>query len=358
MFITKTKSGCKLCKKQVVNDIGLGQDEQYRETSDNQIDEKYRTENTAGKIYSQVLPMFQPPDPFSMMPLPVSDKVKNVLKAASKVPLMPGMNNVMPAVTIERGKEVETLLSRSMPVNPYVGVAKALTPFAGKLQKEADMAIRAGTALVTFGASEVVRLVAAPLQKIFSGFFKKATHMGDCMKWFNNENNIRGMSGGAQPYPIEQLFSFEDYMMKNFPQFLRQYQILRAGGQWASVGVDAYLNSVRSQINDMSVRRQKIQNIFVRLVRENSQIMELQCAVQHSGESGYTGHTQAQVNEIWDSLKEAARQEEYQVTSRAIENVGAKIDQLVAPFKVKETWGAVVKSRNTNLAIKTEHGSQ
>jgi hypothetical protein len=187
--------------------------------------------------------------------------------------------------------------------------------------------------------------------------FKKATHMGDCMKWFNDVNNIRRRSEGVQPYPIEQVFSFEEYMMKNFPQFLRQYQIMQAGGQWASVGVEAYLTKVKHETSTY-VRRQKIQDIFVRLVQENSQIMQLQCAVQHSGESGYTGHTQAQVDEIWNSLKEAARQEEYHTTNKLIDNIPVRIDALVAPFKVKETWGAIVKSRNANLIIPTEHGSQ
>lgn len=167
--------------------------------------------------------------------------------------------------------------------------------------------------------------------KMIGGLFKKATHMGDCMKWWS-DSNIRGMVGGIQPYP----FSFQDYMMKNFPQFLRQYQIKQADGTWASVGVDNLLNAGN--------RRARIANIFIGLVRSNPDIMKLQCAVQHRGETGYTGHTQAQVNEIWDQIKEVARQQEYST-------IAEEVDKLVAPFKVKETWGAIVKSRATASLI-------
>jgi len=272
MFITKTKSECKLCKKRVVNDIGLGEDSEYEGQT--------KTGQTVVPLVSQA-----------------SEMIGKATGTGLIVGMLPG------------------------------GVVKSL----GVDMNPASLLL----APMTFGASLLpgVSKILGKAFNVFSGLFKKATHMGDCMKWFNNTDNIKGMSAWVQPYPIEQVFSFEEYMMKNFPQFLRQYQIMQAGGQWASVGVDSYLKSVSSGISNMSVRRQKIQDIFLRLVQENSQIKELQCAVQHSGESGYTGHTKAQVDEIWDSLREAARQEEYQTTSKLISNIPARIDALVAPFK-------------------------
>lgn len=335
MFITKTKAGCRSCKKQVVNDIGLGED-------NSEIDKEYRGESATGQMLKggamQAAQMMSPGGQLlKMIPgMKTDEDPTGALLAPFTygASMIPGM---IPSTVMDPMKSTASKVGIDM--NP-AAMALTFIPAVGMV------------ALLP-GVSQII----GKISNMFGGMFKKATHMGDCMKWFNNVDNIRRKGEGVQPYPIEQVFSFEEYMMKNFPQFLRQYQIMQAGGQWASVGVEAYLTKVKHETS-IYVRRQKIQDIFVRLVQENSQIMQLQCAVQHSGESGYTGHTQAQVDEIWNSLKEAARQEEYHTTNKLIDNIPVRIDALVAPFKVKETWGAIVKSRNANLIIPTEHGSQ
>lgn len=169
------------------------------------------------------------------------------------------------------------------------------------------------------------------------GIFKKATHMESCMNWWS-DSNIRGMASGLAPYP----FVFEEYMMKEFPQFLRQYQIKQADGTWASVGVESLLNT--------SNRQSRIATIFTRIVRENPDIMKLQCASMPQGraETGYVGEG---AEKYFEQIKEVARQEEYST-------IATQVDKLVAPWKVKETWGAIVKSRNEQLAVRTDQGSQ
>lgn len=338
MFITKTKVKCQSCKKQVVNDIGLG--------DSNEIDKEYRTESSTGQMLKSgelmVANMLSPGGQLLKM-IPGTRKDQDPTGALLApftygASVIPGMvpDSVMNPIK-------KTAKTFGVDTNP-LSMALMFTPLG---------VFGAGASLLP-GVSQLL----GKAFKVFSGFFKKATHMGDCMKWWNIGDNLRGMTKGAQPYPIEWNFSFEDYMMKNFPQFLRQYQIMQAGGQWASVGVDSYLNSIKNEVSDMGARQRKIQDAFVRLVRQNPEIMQLACAVNERAETGYTGHTVAQIEEYWSNFRESARQEEYNATSRVLENVSARIDQLVAPFKVKETWGAVVKSRDTNLAVKTEYGSQ
>lgn len=183
----------------------------------------------------------------------------------------------------------------------------------------------------TFGLT-LLPGVSQLIGSVFGGLFSKATHMGDCMKWWSDEN-IKGMVKNIEPYP----FSFEAYMMESFPQFLRQYQTLQAGGQWAEAGVESLVS--------IPNRKRKVISEFIRLVRANPDLMTLQCAVRERAETGYTGHTQAQVDVYWEGAKEAAKQKEYQATIKLV-------DAIVSKWKVKETWGEIVKSRDAGLIAK------
>lgn len=176
------------------------------------------------------------------------------------------------------------------------------------------------------------------VSKILGGLFKKATHMESCMNYWS-DSNIKNMVAGIQPIP----FDFVDYMKLNFPQFMRQYQILIAGGQWASVGVDKLLN--------ISNRRAKIANIFLNTVRANPDIMLGDCVTMPQGiaEVGVTV-PRSVVNKAWADLKEYARQKEYST-------IADQVDKLVAPFKVKETWGEIIKTREAGLLVKSSSSS-
>ena len=238
------------------------------------------------------------------------------------------------------GQMVSTTAPLIGMLNPNVMLMKMIPGAEGVLNKVGVNAnpFSMGLASFTMGIS-LLPGVSQLLGKMFGGMFSKATHMGDCMKWWDNENNMRGMASGVVPYP----FSFEEYMMKSFPQFLRQYQIMQAGGQWASTGIDSLLNT--------SNRKKRITDAFVRMVRANPDIMTLHCVVQEKAETGYTGHTKGQVDVFWGQIREAARQEEYY-------NVIKQVDKVVAKWKVKETWGEIVSSRASGLIVKTEQGAQ
>ncbi len=233
----------------------------------------------------------------------------------------------------------------------------------GKLTKSVGIDVNPASlvlAPVTFGASLLpgVSQVLGKVFNVFGGLFKKATHMGDCMKWWQNESNLRSAIGGIQPIPMTLDFSFESHMMKNYPQFLRQYQILRAGGQWESVGVDRYLDSVRGRLN-ASARYGRLVDTFIQLMRENSDIMKADCATQQNiiAQQGDTGILRSDVMQIIEAVRQYARQREYEITMNEISKVGAEIDRLVSPFKVKETWGEIVRSREKNLLVKREQGA-
>lgn len=177
------------------------------------------------------------------------------------------------------------------------------------------------------------------ISKMLGGMFKKATHMGDCMKWWT-DSNIRGMASSIIPIELD----FHSYMMKNFPQFLRQYQVMLAGGQWESVGVDRLLSSGN--------RRARVANEFVKLVRQHPEIMQAECATQPNviAEIGNMVNPR-DVQEAWSQIREAAKQLEYVTLAQ-------EVDKLVAPFKVKETWGKIVQSRSDKLLVRREDGAQ
>jgi len=315
MFITKTKSGCKLCKKRVVNDIGLGDTES--------IDKEYRGESTTGSmIKSGTMTVAQMMSPGGQL-----------------LKMIPGMKtDEDPTGALLAPMTFGASMIPGMIPDSVMNPVKGITSKVGIDLNPAAMAL----APLTFGASMLpgVSQIIGKISHMFSGLFKKATHMGDCMKWWN-DNNIRGMVGGIQPIP----FDFYSYMMKEFPQFLRQYQIKQADGTWASVGVDSLLNTGN--------RRNRIASEYVWLVRENPQIMQAVCATQPNviAQQGSSGISEREVSDMVEQMKEYAKQKEYST-------IAAQVDKLVAPFKVKETWGAIVKSRNVNLVVPTEHGSQ
>lgn len=221
-------------------------------------------------------------------------------------------------------------------MNPLMAVAnivpKGLTKAAGIDVNPISVFLAPLTGGLTLipGLSKVIG-------NVFGGLFKKATHMGDCMKWFANEENLRGSIGGTQPLP----FDFIEYMKKNFPQFMRQYQVMQAGGQWASVGIDKLVSA--------SNRRARLMNEFAKIVRANPDLMTLQCAVQHSHETGYKDFTQAQVTALWKQVHEAAQQKEYA-------SLVPEVDKRIAPFKAKETWGEIVRSRDRGLLVGRSEG--
>lgn len=169
-------------------------------------------------------------------------------------------------------------------------------PLIGKLDP-----ISMAAALMTGGITLI-----PGISNIVGGLFKKATHFGDCMKWWS-DSNIRGMASGLLPYPID--------VVQNFPEASREYQLQHATSVMNDAGVIRALY--------VSSRTNGIVNVFVMVVRSNPDLMQLQCAVQAKSKGEDTGvnYDQSFVNQFWDQLKESARQQEYSETMQKISSI-------------------------------------
>jgi hypothetical protein len=166
--------------------------------------------------------------------------------------------------------------------------------------------------------------------KILGGLFKKATHFGDCMKWFNNENNIRGMVAGITPYGID--------VEESFPVASREYRLQHADSIATHPGVISALN--------VGTRQGRIANLFVSALRSNPELMQLQCAVQARSKGEDTGvdMSQNEVGQYWGQLKEGTRQQEYVDTIGMLMNILASY-QVVATKKIE----VIQKTREAGL---------
>lgn len=158
----------------------------------------------------------------------------------------------------------------------------------------------------------IMKPILGPIAKMF----KKATHMESCMKWWT-DSNIRSMASGLEPYPISQ-------------EIKQEYRL-----QHAKELVDSY-----------SDRKNNIINNFVKYVRQNPDIMSMQCATMPQGrkETHMTEADAAKVVVYWSQIKEASRQQEYQDFVGA---VGAILSQKVA---------AVASSRQAGLVTTATGG--
>jgi hypothetical protein len=174
------------------------------------------------------------------------------------------------------------------------------------------------------------------VSKIIGGLFKKATHMGDCMKWWNNESNIRGMVSNISPYPVD--------VNQVFPEASYEYQSQHARNVMES-------SEVRSVLAESS-RRYQIGTYYVSGVRSNPDLMQMLCMTQPKVQEE-TGQqiSASQVDPLFEQLKEQARQKEYQDTVNSIGRILASY-QRVVQRKVE----VVQKTRERAVAFKAPEG--
>jgi hypothetical protein len=145
--------------------------------------------------------------------------------------------------------------------------------------------------------------------KIFGGLFKKATHYGDCMKWWvgaSGDSNIRGMVRGISPYPVD--------VASNFPDESREYQLQHASSVMSDSNVQSILGA--------SSRMYNIGTYFLRALRENPDLMDMSCMSQPNVQAE-TGQavSASEVDGYMGQLKEQARQQEYQDVLLKVKNV-------------------------------------
>lgn len=162
---------------------------------------------------------------------------------------------------------------------------------------------------VDVGTISTALQVAFPLQafnislfnKIFGGMFAKATKMESCLKWWS-DSNLRSIAGGrVVPISLEDIY-------RQYPQYRSLFSVLQTnvGGDFLGL----------KHLIDVGSRMYKMQSHFVRFARQANSEMDLfvaQCAAQHRDETGVP-FTQEQIAPIWESLREQARQMEYNET--------------------------------------------
>lgn len=182
----------------------------------------------------------------------------------------------------------------------------------------------------------IIEKIFSPIKGIIGGMFAKATHMGDCMKWWDNENNIRGMATGIVPIliSIEQFYSNMDKAVR------QRFDERQAKGD--SLGINRMLNT--------STRRYKIVNNFVAQVRANPEVMQLTCMSQPNvqRETGDSSITPAYVESIVNQFRQQAQEAEYNQTFAELSKV---MDIRNILQITSEQWGRVEAKREAGSLI-------
>jgi hypothetical protein len=152
------------------------------------------------------------------------------------------------------------------------------------------------------------------VSKIVGGLFKKATHMGDCMKWWSSDSNIRSMVASVMPYPID--------VVQSYPEASQEYQIQHASSVISDSGIQRALA--------VSSRKYKIGTYYVQGVKQNADLMQMSCMTQPEvqKETGVV-ISASDVGPYFTQLQEQARQIEYQETMTNIGKVLASYQRVV-----------------------------
>ena len=224
----------------------------------------------------------------------------------------------------------------SQPLNPMMLIPGGQLLTVAKLIPGAEKLLAPITGIMNSVLGPVKGIIGGITNKVFGGFFKKATHMNDCMKWWDNESNIRGMASGVQPVPIG-LDKFYTMMDKAVRQRFDERQ---AKGD--SLGINSVLN--------VSNRRYKIVNNFVSLVRANPESMQMSCMSQPNvqQETGQYDITPAYVESIFSQFRQQAQEAEYNQTMGELQK---KFDPRNILQISQETWGRVEAKREAGLLI-------
>ena len=229
-------------------------------------------------------------------------------------------------------------------INPQVIMgpyASTVMNVIGKGTNE-EKAKMATETLLTFGLTQIPILgpmigkILSPFTNIIGGMFKKATHIGDCMKWWDNESNIRSLAGNMTPIPIsmDQFYTMMDKAMR------QRFDERQAKGD--SLGINSVLNA--------STRRSKYVNNFVAQVRANPESMQMSCLSQPNvqRETGQYDITPDYVGSIFSQFRQQAQEAEYYQTLAEIKK---KMDIRNIFQITSEQWGRVEAKREAGSLI-------
>ena len=232
----------------------------------------------------------------------------------------------------------------SQPLNPMMLIPGGQLLTVAKLIPGAEKLLAPITGIMNSVLGPVKGIIGGITNKVFGRFFKKATHMGDCMKWWNNENNIRGMASGVQPLPIS-LDQFYSNLYKNMDRTMRQrFDERQAKGD--IFGTDSLLN--------IGMRQRNVVNNFLAQMRANPEIKQMACLSQPNvqRETGQYDITPAYVESIFSQFRQQAQEAEYNQTMAELQKKFDPQNALQTILQIsKETWGRVEAKRESNSLI-------
>ena len=223
-------------------------------------------------------------------------------------------------------------------IGPYANTAMSIIG-KGTNEEKARMAtetlLTGGLTLIPV-IGPIIGKILGPITGIIGGLFKKATHMGDCMKWWDNENNIRSLAGSMSPIPIsmDQFYAMMDKPMR------QRFDERQAKGD--SLGINSVLN--------VGNRQNKYVNNFVAQVRANPESMQMSCLSQSNvqRETGQYDITPDYVGSIFSQFRQQAQEAEYNQTLAEIKK---KMDIRNILQITSEQWGRVETKREAGSLI-------
>jgi hypothetical protein len=169
-----------------------------------------------------------------------------------------------------------------------------------------------------------IPIVGGFLKKAFGGLFKKATKMESCMKWWSDDN-LRSIAGSVKPISLDDVY-------RQYPQYSQLFSVLRASGGGDFLGLRQLISS--------GARVYKMQNYFIQYARQanaENNLFEVYCAAQHRDETGVPFTTDV-LAPIWQSIREAASQREYDET---MDEVYKRLDSYIKPALEAQQRGQV-----------------
>lgn len=168
---------------------------------------------------------------------------------------------------------------------------------------------------------------------LIGGMFKKATHMESCMKWWT-DSNIRSMMGPPTPLQTPGVYYSSD----------------SAKMQADKIAIDKATN--------IGLRQERVKDLYLQIVRSQPDVEDLfmmQCASMPKGQAEtHAGINPAEVVVIWEALKQAARDAEYQ---EAYEKVNAIVEarklELIQTKRAESTYFATPTATGLPVGVQS-----
>lgn len=153
-----------------------------------------------------------------------------------------------------------------------------------------------------FSFATAIPVVGNVISKVFGGMFKKATKMESCMKWWTSSNLYNWGPSDVIPIDLDRVFN--DIFGKLQLQYKISFDVF-------SKVVKRDLKNEVIGFTDKNARLNRAKAIFIGMAYANSDMFRIQCAAQHRDETGAPPELLDQVTRMWNQMREAAKQKEF-----------------------------------------------